>query len=255
MKDKDGKQIEPPTTSIILDNNLDTLQSQVKNKVRKIKVNGEALSVPDEPEIFLKPTHRAGHKEFIQLTDDNFHDEIRRSWQHFRAVLDKRGSKTEAVVLDIFTYVDTPVPNSTTLHRGSQTTVRAHAESISRAVRQGRLPQMGRYESAFAAQTLSRRKAAVPQDGTAPVIGETVTRAQIRHIDRMVEEGRIPATPPAELDGPITLQVTSITFASRDELRRAVGLTSGFHINGLHDNQPRSPSRLSENIDDIDDRS
>ncbi|KAF9149902.1 hypothetical protein DFQ26_001780, partial [Actinomortierella ambigua] len=190
---------------------------------------------------------------FCQLGDDNTQEELRKAWQHFRKVLDKRGDTTEEVILDIFTYITTPITNSTTLNRGSQTSVRAHAESISRAVRQGRMPQMGRYESAYSAQTLSRRKVAVPPDGAAPVVPESSTRAQIRHIDRMIDEGRIPATPAPEVDEPITLQVTSITFASRDELKRAVGLMPGFFINGLNANQPQSPAHVVEDTEVIND--
>ncbi|KAF9969488.1 hypothetical protein BGZ73_008143 [Actinomortierella ambigua] len=115
---------------------------------------------------------------------------------------------------------------------------------------------MGRYEMAYSVQTLSRHRNAAQQEGAVPIIPETATRAQRRHIDKMVEEGRVPATPPPDSeDGLITLRITSITFASRDELKRAVGLMPGFRINGLNGNQALPILQRDEPADDPANRS
>ncbi|KAF9921422.1 hypothetical protein FBU30_008594 [Linnemannia zychae] len=237
LRSKAGNQLGAPQTELSSSGGYITLHSIVIDETHQLTLDEIPLYTENGPlELYLKLTNRAGQRELIQLNDDNTCSELSKAWHHFRKLLNKQGKEDDQVVLDIFTYMNTPAPNNTTLNRGFQVTIRKHADSIGRAIERGRIQPMGRYESIWSTQTLSRRKADI-QDERTPEIPESNTRSQVRHIDRLIDEGRIPASLDPFDNGPITLPVTSITFASREELQRAIGLIPSSSLRRLQDSQ------------------
>ncbi|KAF9586297.1 hypothetical protein BGW38_007308, partial [Lunasporangiospora selenospora] len=115
MKRKDDRQLED--TLILLSSNagLSALVSSVKDEMRRMTLDGQLLYTGNGAlEVYLKPTGRAG-----------------------------QGKVNDQVILDVFTYISL-VLNNTTLNRGSQSTERGRAITITRAVQGGRMQVMGR---------------------------------------------------------------------------------------------------------------
>ena len=204
----------------------------MKNGVASIKVDNRVLYDGEHDSIFLKPSRNAAQNDLIQLNDANTQSELKRVWRHYRRLLDDEGNAHQEVTLDVYTYIQLP---DTTIHRGSEGGMKQQAQRIVEAIRSGHVEDMGPYELQYAALTSARRARQNNGDneGT-PDIPQLRTRQQVRHIDQLVAQGKIPKEHP-QLGHTVTLSL-SATFNHAD-LMRAVGLSPDFNLNGLVDYQ------------------
>ncbi|KAF9921079.1 hypothetical protein FBU30_008932 [Linnemannia zychae] len=200
--------------------NSQALEALVRDEVNKLRFKGQRL-VAFANDVYLIPSHSTSQKKAIQLQDLNTPYLLVRAWrtEYVRVERMARMNHLDSIptaVLDVFSYILT-----------------SHAQH--RSLLKHLLVELQKLPLA---EILARN---AQPDGPIPNIPQSTTRTQLRELDIVSQE--LPTNPLHLVDRPITLRITnitlsstgvsSITFASRAELKEALHLPNKFRLDGI----------------------